>query len=249
MVFNPPCFTLIMKIIKLNKSNRLVIVKQAVDVLKQGGTVVYPTETAYGLGADFLNPEAIKKIYRIKGRNFKKPLSVIVADLKMAQKSVKFNKIALNLAKKYWPGALTLILNSKFSIPSKFKNSDYKTLALRVSADKLAGAIAKKLKNPLTATSANLSGKGELYSAKAVIKEFSAKVSQRRPAYGMGASRPAWLGPASGRKNKKFQPDLIIDAGKLAKVKPSTIVKISKNKIEILRQGNIVILEQNEVKR
>ena len=140
----------------------------------------------------------------------------------MAQKSVKFNKIALNLAKKYWPGALTLILNSKFSIPSKFKNSDYKTLALRVSADKLAGAIAKKLKNPLTATSANLSGKGELYSATAVIKEF---------------------------KNKKFQPDLIIDAGKLAKAKPSTIVKISKNKIEILRQGNIVILEQNEVKR
>ena len=211
-----------MKIITLNKSNRLVIVKQAVDVLKQGGTVVYPTETAYGLGADFLNPEAIKKIYRIKGRNFKKLLSVIVADLKMAQKSVKFNKIALNLAKKYWPGALTLILNSKFSIPSKFKNSDYKTLALRVSADKLAGAIAKKLKNPLTATSANLSGKGELYSATAVIKEF---------------------------KNKKFQPDLIIDAGKLAKAKPSTIVKISKNKIEILRQGNIVILEQNEVKR
>ena len=95
-------------------------------------------------------------------------------------------------------------------------------MALRVSADKLAGAIAKKLKNPLTATSANLSGKGELYSATAVIKEF---------------------------KNKKFQPDLIIDAGKLAKAKPSTIVKISKNKIEILRQGNIVILEQNEVKR
>ena len=211
-----------MKIITLNKSNRLVIVKQAVDVLKQGGTVVYPTETAYGLGADFLNPEAIKKIYRIKGRNFKKLLSVIVADLKMAQKSVKFNKIALNLAKKYWPRALTLILNSKFSIPSKFKNSDYKTLALRVSADKLAGAIAKKLKNPLTATSANLSGKGELYSATAVIKEF---------------------------KNKKFQPDLIIDAGKLAKAKPSTIVKISKNKMEILRQGNVVILERNKARR
>jgi len=197
-----------MEIIKLNKANQLVIVNKAVDVLKHGGGIVYPTETAYGLGADFLNPSAVKKIYQIKGRNFKKPLSVIVANLAVAKKLVKFDKTALNLAKKHWPGALTLIL-----ISNQFKISNYKTIALRVSANKLATAITKSLNKPLTATSANLSGKGEHYSVRAVIKEF---------------------------ENKKFQPDLIIDAGRLPKEKPSTIVKVVDAEIEILRKGKIL---------
>jgi len=204
--------SLIMQVVKLNKLNQTVIIKQAVDVLKQGGVIVYPTETAYGLGADFLNPKAVKKVYQIKGRDFKKPLSVIVADLKMAQKLVKFNKISLKLAKKHWPGALTLVLPRKAIVETGFK--PVSTIALRVSSSKLATAIVKKINQPLTATSANLSGKGELYSTMAVIKEF---------------------------KNKKYQPDLIIDAGRLPKIKPSTIAKIEKNKLEILRQGKIIV--------
>ena len=190
-----------MKIIKISERNHSAIVKQAVAVLKRGGVIVYPTETAYGLGADFFNPRAIKKIYQIKGRQYKKPLSVIVSDFKMAGQLVKFDKSSLRLAKKYWPGPLTLIV---------------KNTGLRISSNKLATGIVKKLQHPISATSANLTGRGEFYSAPEVIKQFN---------------------------KKKHQPDLIIDAGRLPKNKVSTVAQVVGDKIKILRKGQIVILE------
>jgi L-threonylcarbamoyladenylate synthase len=206
-----------MKIIKLEKNNRSSIINEVVKVLKAGGTIVYPTETAYGLGADFFNPKAIKEVYQIKGRNYKKPLSVIVSDLFMAKKLVKFNQISLKLAKKYWPGPLTLVLEVpryKIQVTNKLQTpiSKTQTLGLRVSSNKLATTIVKKLGGPITATSANVSGKGECYSATEIVKQF---------------------------KNKKNKPDLIVDAGRLPKKKGSTIVKVINNHIEILRQGDI----------
>ncbi|MFA6304230.1 MAG: L-threonylcarbamoyladenylate synthase [Patescibacteria group bacterium] len=205
-----------MEIIKLTGKNQASIIKQAVAVLKQGGTIIYPTETAYGLGADFLNPLAVKKVYQIKGRDFKKPLSVIVGSLPMAKKLVVFDKLSLILAKKHWPGPLTLVQSSKL----KTNNLKPQTLALRVSSNKLATAIVKKLKSPLTATSANLAGKGEIYSIKEIVKQFG---------------------------KKKYQPDLIIDGGILPKVKPSTIAKVSNGKIEILRKGKIEIFSSQKL--
>ncbi|MDP2586373.1 MAG: L-threonylcarbamoyladenylate synthase [Candidatus Komeilibacteria bacterium] len=194
-----------MQVIKLTKNNSADIIKMAVKVLRAGGAIVYPTETAYGLGADFLNPKSVKKVYQIKGRDFKKQLSVMVSSLAMAKRLVKFDKLSLKLAKKHWPGALTLVLQRKDTA---------KTLALRISANQLATAIVKKIKNPLTATSANLSGQGEFYSAAEIVSQF---------------------------KNKKHQPDLIIDAGKLLKQKPSTIVKVIDDQINILRQGSVKV--------
>lgn len=201
-----------MRIIKLSKSNSSEIIKAAINALRAGGVIVYPTETAYGFGADFLNYEAVKKVYKIKNRDIKKPLSAIVADLKMAKKFVKFNEIALKFAKKYWPGPLTLVLNSKFLISNEFKISNYTNLALRVSSNKIATAIVKKFGSPITATSANISGKGELYSASGIIKQF---------------------------EKRKFKPDLIIDAGLLPKCGVSTIIKVKNNKVDVLRQGRI----------
>ncbi len=196
-----------MRILQLKKDNFSFIVKTAVKVLKDGGVVVYPTETAYGLGADFLNPQAVKKIYQIKGRSFNKPLPVLVSSLAMAKTMVKFDKLSLKLAKKYWPGPLTLILNSKFQI------KNYKTLGLRISASKLATFLVKKSGRPITATSANLSGRGELYTAKEIAAQF---------------------------KNKKFQPSLIIDSGRLPRQRTSTIVKMINGRMEILRRGKIL---------
>ncbi len=201
-----------MLIVKINKTNHTAVIKQAVDVIKHGGVVVYPTETAYGLGADFFNPLAVKKVYQIKGRDFKKPLSMIVSSLVMAKKLVKFDKISLNLAKKYWPGPLTLIQKSK--IKNQKFNAKFKTLGLRISANKLATLIVKQINSPITATSANLSGRGEFYSAAEIVKQF---------------------------KKRKYQPDLIIDAGRLPKKKTSTIAMAGEHQIKILRQGSIVI--------
>ena len=184
------------------------VVGRAVKILQQGGVIVYPTETAYGLGPDYLNPRAVKKIYQIKGRHFNKPVSVIVGSLAMAKKFARFNKITHSLAKEYWPGALTLVLESK---NQKSKNQ---TLALRVSANRLASKIVKKLGRPITSTSANLSGKVECYTAAEAMNQF---------------------------KNKKYQPDLIIDAGRLPKRKVSTIVRVDKNNLTVLRQGGVKI--------
>ncbi|MBU1131267.1 threonylcarbamoyl-AMP synthase [Patescibacteria group bacterium] len=213
-----------MKKLELDKKNQKSAINLAVRILKNGGVIVYPTETAYGLGADFFNPRAIKKVYRIKGRNFKKPLSVIVSSFVMAKRIVKFNQKSLQLARKYWPGALTLILNVEFRISNQnrisnfeIKNSkleiiNYKTLGLRVSSNKLAMAIVRKFGRPITATSANISGRGECYSAAEIINQF---------------------------KNKKHQPDLLIDAGALPKRKVSTVIKVSNGKVEVLRKGAI----------
>jgi L-threonylcarbamoyladenylate synthase len=198
-----------MKILSVKKIHLEKIISEAVKALKNGGVIVYPTETAYGLGADFLNSKAVKKIYKIKGRNFNKPLSAIVSSLAMAGKLIRFDKISLKLAKKHWPGPLTLVLQSK--------EKSGKYIGLRVSSNKLAMAIVKRMNRPLVATSANISGKKECYSVDEVIKQF---------------------------KNKKYQPDLIIDAGRLTKNKVSTVVKINRKEIEVLRKGKIMIKHQ-----
>jgi L-threonylcarbamoyladenylate synthase len=222
-----------MKIVQANKQG----IKEAISILKQGGVIVYPTETAYGLGADFLNPQAVKKIYRIKGRAFNKPLSVLVGSLSMAKKLVKFDGLSQSLAKRHWPGPLTLVLeiknqknqesnklkikNLKLNKNSKFKTcpeqsrgiQNYQTLGLRISSNRLATTMVKKFGGPITSTSANLAGHVECYSAAAVIKQLA---------------------------GKKDQPDLIIDAGELPRQGVSTVVKIEDGQVKVLRKGKIL---------
>ncbi|MFH1712593.1 MAG: L-threonylcarbamoyladenylate synthase [Candidatus Jacksonbacteria bacterium] len=164
---------------------------------------VYPTETCYGLGCDALQPDLVKRIYQIKGRDFKKPVSWIVADIKMAKRYVKFSAKALNLAQKYWPGPLTLVLPSKRSS---------RLIALRVSSYPIAWQISKILNRPIIATSANVSGALNCYSAQETAKQF---------------------------KNQEEKPDFIIDGGVLLNHLPTTTVQITGNQIKVLRQGGI----------
>lgn len=165
--------------------------------------IVFPTDTAYGLGADFQAPAAFKKIYLIKNRPKNKKVALVAASLKQVKKFFRLNKKELSLAKKYWPGPLTIIL--------PLRNKKLK-LGVRVPKNSLAREICKRFGKPITATSANLAGEKECYQIKDVIKQFS---------------------------RKKCRPDLIIDAGLLKKVKPSTLVKLENNEIKIIRQGTI----------
>lgn len=186
--------------------------KIAVSLLKEGGVIVYPTDTAYALGCDAANKKAVKKIYKIKNRPAGKPLPVIAGSLNLAKKFFRFSKKELQLAKKYWPGPLSLVLrirDSGFGIG----NSKLR-IVVRVPDNKIARSLSSKLSRPIISTSANISGMGECYSIKEVLKQF---------------------------KGKKHQPDLILDAGKLKKRKPSTIIRIVNNKVEVLRKGPIKI--------
>src|SRR3989338_1995512 len=86
---------------------------QAVDVLKKGGMIIYPTETAYGLGADATCATAVDNIFVLKGREKTKSVLLLMSDIKMVRRYAKINKIESALIKKYWPGALTLVLRAK----------------------------------------------------------------------------------------------------------------------------------------
>lgn len=209
-----------MKILEVSQTN----IKKAADFLSAGGTVVYPTETAYGLAADPFNKRAVKKIYQIKSRSFNKPLPLIADSLKTVQQFFILNKKEKELAQKFWPGALTMVLKVKRECGEKFdylttpappsKGGDDK-VAVRISSSKIARVLAKSLGGLVISTSANVSNCGECYSPAAVITQF---------------------------RNKKFQPDAIFDAGILKKIKPSTIVRVENDQIKIIREGAVEVV-------
>jgi L-threonylcarbamoyladenylate synthase len=200
-----------MREIKLTKTNKAIVLKEALDVLRRGGLIIYPTETSYGLGADFYNKEALAKIYKIKKRDKKNPLPVLVPDLLMATTLVKFSKGARLLAAKYWPGPLTLVLPFKYC---RWQGHCDDFLALRVSSHPLASNLVATLGNPLVATSANISSQPNCYTPEAIRHSFA---------------------------KAELSPDLFINAGPLAVHQPSTLVKFVEEKMTILRQGDLKI--------
>jgi len=200
-----------MKEIKLNKKNRIQALQEAVEVLNKGGIIIYPTETSYGLGCDFYNNKACAKIYSIKQRNKKNPLPVIVPDTVAASYLIDFYPQARRLALEHWPGPLTLVLPYKYC---KLHDHCDDFLALRVSGHPFASELSVNFAKPIVATSANISDNPSCYSAQDIRKQF---------------------------KNSKVKPDLFINAGTLPKRVASTIIKFTKEKGEILRQGDIKI--------
>ncbi len=147
-------------------------VKKAVEILKKGGLLVYPTETAYGIGCDATNWKAVKKIYRIKKRSCKKPLSVIFGSLEHAKKYVNLDNTGMRLVEQFMPGPLTLITTPKKRLASSPKNE----LAFRIPSGSFALKLAKKFKKPVTATSANISGEKPVYGFKKALTIFDGKV-------------------------------------------------------------------------
>jgi len=188
-------------------------IDEAIKFLKQGGIVVYPTDTAYGLAVDATNYNAVKKLYQLKGRNFKNPVHVIYPSTVWLKKIVDLNIMALRLMVKFMPGPLTLVLPLRSKLPSfKMLSAGTKTLGIRLPNHKIALGLVKKFGKPITTTSANLSGGGNTYSVAEAKKQFAAQ------------------------RNK---PDFYLDGGKLKKVKPSTVALVSSNHVKILRTGPI----------
>jgi L-threonylcarbamoyladenylate synthase len=143
--------------------------KEVIKLLKQGKTIVYPTDTAYALGGDFLNAKTRTKIYKIKKRDKSKELPAIANSLSMVKKYCFLNKTEERLAKKYWPGPLSIVLTVK----PKFQKTLGPAIAIRVPKNKIARSLSKSLNKPLVATSANISGKTTCYNVKNVLKQFS----------------------------------------------------------------------------
>jgi L-threonylcarbamoyladenylate synthase len=195
-------------------------IKHAVNVLKAGGVVVYPTDTAYGLAVDATNKAAVDHLYQMKGRNFDKPIHVIFPSTDWLTENVKLNKTALKLMDKFMPGPLTIILPLKSQDETLKKISSPLGLGLRYPNNKIAQKLVKLLGRPITATSANLSGMQETYSMVEARRHFV---------------------------SSKIQPDYYLDGGRLEKVKPSTIVSVENNNVKIIREGPISEIQIKKV--
>ena len=210
-----------MELIKYNKHNSKIIIKKAQAVLEKGGIFVFPTETCYGMGADATKKSAINKLYSYKTRREGKPLSIVVSDIKMAQKYVKINEMAENLYKSYLPGPITVVSKGRGKV-AKGVESEYGTLGIRIPDHQLVLDIVKNFAKPFTATSANMSYLPKPYSIKALLKNLPAK-------------------------NLELI-DLIIDAGELPHRETSTVVDTTMNSLNIVRGGQLNILKKSTKK-
>jgi L-threonylcarbamoyladenylate synthase len=136
-----------------------VAVARAVDCLKAGGLVAFPTETVYGLGADATSAAAVARLYEAKGRPLFNPLIAHVGDIAGGLKIADFNATARKLAGHFWPGPLTLVLPKAVDCPvAELATGGLETIAVRLPAHPLARGILRAFGGPVVAPSANLSG-------------------------------------------------------------------------------------------
>lgn len=152
------------------------LIDKAADVIQGGGVIIYPTETLYGLGANPLDPKAMKKLYTIKGRDKSKPIPFLIKDQEMLETLVEdIPPIGRQLMERYWPGALTLIFRAKKGLPPPL-SGEGDTIGLRISTHPIAQRIVEALDTPLTSTSANPAGEVDLTDPRMIARTFGDQV-------------------------------------------------------------------------
>jgi L-threonylcarbamoyladenylate synthase len=186
-------------------------VDRAVAVLARGGTVVFPTDTLYGLGCNALDPHAVGRAFDIKHRSYVKALPMFVRDLSWARELVYITPEQEKLIEHFWPGKVTFILPRRPIVPATICGGG-QTVGLRAPDHPFIQSLLRQLGYPLAGTSANISGQEAHHDAVAIAEAF-------------GRTAP--------------QPDLVIDAGVLPLSLPSTIVDLSGRAPRILRQGAV----------
>lgn len=150
-------------------------IDKVVEVLKQGGIIVYPTDTIYGLGCDIFNKKAVNNIYQLKKRDKKKPLSIICFDFQQISEYAKIPNYAFRLMKKSLPGPYTFVLQAKNKTPSNFISAK-KTVGIRIPDNQICLSLVKKLGNPIITTSLNLTGEQVLTNPDQLDKELINKI-------------------------------------------------------------------------
>jgi len=185
-------------------------IREAARILGEGGLVAFPTETVYGLGADATNAEAVARLYDAKERPGFNPLIAHVADLNAARKVGHFSATALLLAKKFWPGPLTLVLPAAPNCAvCDLARAGLDTVALRVPAHPLATPLLAAFGKPIVAPSANRSGHVSPTTADHVLSDLRDRI------------------------------DAVLDGGAAPLGLESTIVDCTSDQVRLLRPGTI----------
>jgi L-threonylcarbamoyladenylate synthase len=184
-------------------------IAEAVDVLRQGGIVAYPTDTLYGLAADPASEAAVARLFAVKARDRSQAVPLIAADLQQALAAGEFGEAELRLAAEFWPGPLALLVTARAPLSRTVAAADG-TIAIRVPAHPLACALAAAFGGCVTATSANLSGQPPTAAAGTV----AATVGDRIDLLLDGGQAPG--GPASTIVALREGAPALVRAGAIA---------------------------------
>lgn len=166
------------EILKIHsESPELSLVKYAADQIRSGEVLGMPTDTFYGLAADPFNLRAVDRVYDIKTRSRHKPLSLLIESTDQAEELAKdLTDEFYSLARKFWPGPLTIIVKAGSRLPLKV-TANTGNVALRVPNAKIPLAVVTAAAIPITATSANLSGASECTSAEQVRDQLEGRIN------------------------------------------------------------------------
>ena len=190
---------------------------QAIEIIRLGGVVIYPTETLYGLGCDATNEAALRRLFEIKGRALTQPPPVLIAGVAQLEMLVAEVPVtAHELMEKHWPGALTLVLPAQNGLSSLLTSepNGAKTIGVRESGHAIARALCEGAGVPLVATSANFSGATGNAAAPRTLDDIPAEF--------------------------KALVDMVLDGGAVGGA-PSTVVDCTGAELRVLRHGAIEI--------
>lgn len=197
-----------MELIRLDEHNLEKAAKKAADVLKKGGIILYPTDTVYGLGVAAHNLVAIERLRNLKGRERKRPISVIVEDAKSIEKYATLTPLAEKFAESHLPGPLTLVVPANEYMPDSLTLNG--AIGMRVPNDVFCLALAKEFGKPYTTTSANKAGMATPRTVEDILQHFRMSIAEI---------------------------DLVIDGGERANPNPSTVVSCVSDVPYVLREG------------
>lgn len=186
--------------------NDIEYIKEAGEIIEQGGIVAFPTETVYGLGADALNPEAVKKIFVAKGRPQDNPLIVHVNSKDLTHLVKDVPEVAQKLMDKFWPGPLTIILDKKEIIPDE-TSAGLSTIGIRMPNAEIALKLIELAGKPIAAPSANISGRPSPTEVQRCIEDLNGKVD-----YILGGDRSD-IGVESTIVDCTVEPPLVLRPG------------------------------------
>lgn len=172
-------------------------VTEAARILTRGGVVAFPTDTVYGLGADARNPDAVRRVFDIKGRPPDSPLPLLLGDIAQVPAIAQdLTPTALCLAERFWPGALTLVVPAIPPYSPALVQDGF--IGLRIPDDPFCLRLIERFKGPITGTSANLTGLPPCMTGEEVRKQLGRKVDYILDAGRAGGGLPSTVLKVSG---------------------------------------------------
>jgi L-threonylcarbamoyladenylate synthase len=192
-------------------------IDRAAQIIRGGGVVVFPTHGLYGLGADPFNTAAVERIFEIKGRQTRKALLVLIADMPALERvAMPAGAVALEAMHRFWPGRVTFVLRARKELPAALTGFGDK-IGVRLVAHPVAAALVRAVGGPVTGTSANISGSGGCATVQVMDVALLTGV------------------------------DLVLDAGSLAGGPGSTVIDVTGPTPLILREGAVPAEEIRKV--